>query len=187
MSLDFGKLNAGTGAKQTDPRKIFTTLKRDPRFKRPLDEQADVLDAWYARRQAKDLTIKMNTGGGKTVVGLLCLQSALNENVKPAVYITPDNFLVNQVLQEAKALGIPATDDEKAPDFLAGRAILVANVWKLFNARSVFGVGQKKIPGSPQKTENGVLSRNRRNFRHPSSSPATSASRSIILPSLWKV
>lgn len=35
--------------------------------------------------------------------------------------------------------------------------------------------------------EIGVLSRNRRNFRHPSSSPATSASRSIILPSLWKV
>lgn len=33
----------------------------------------------------------------------------------------------------------------------------------------------------------GVLSQNRRNFRHPSSSPATSASRSIILPSLWKV
>lgn len=33
----------------------------------------------------------------------------------------------------------------------------------------------------------GVLSRNRRNFRHPSSSPATSSSRSIILPSLWKV
>lgn len=45
MSLDFGKLNAGIGAKQTDPRKIFTTLKRDARFKRPLDEQADVLDA----------------------------------------------------------------------------------------------------------------------------------------------
>lgn len=146
MSLDFGKLNAGIGAKQTDPRKIFTTLKRDARFKRPLDEQADVLDAWYARRKAKDLTLKMNTGGGKTVVGLLCLQSSLNENIKPAVYITPDSFLVNQVLHEAKELGIPATDDEKDPDFLAGRAILVANVWKLFNARSVFGVGQKKIP-----------------------------------------
>lgn len=146
MSLDFGKLNAGTAAKQIDPRKIFTTLKRDPRFKRPLDEQADVLDAWYARRKAKDLTVKMNTGGGKTAVGLLCLQSALNENVKPAVYITPDNFLVTQVMEEAKALGIPVTENEKDLDFLAGRAILVANVWKLFNARSVFGVGQKKIP-----------------------------------------
>ena len=33
----------------------------------------------------------------------------------------------------------------------------------------------------------GVVSRNPRNFRQPSSSPATSASRSIILPSLWKV
>jgi hypothetical protein len=146
MSLDFGKLNAGTAAKQTDPRKIFTTLKRDARFKRPLDEQSDVLDAWHARRTAKDLTIKMNTGGGKTAVGLLCLQSSLNENVKPAVYITPDNFLVAQVTAEASSLGISATDDEKDPDFLAGRSILVANVHKLFNARSVFGVGEKKIP-----------------------------------------
>src|ERR1035437_10102031 len=127
MALDFGKLNAGTAAKQTDPRKIFTTLKRDARFKRPLDEQSDVLDAWYLRRTARDLTIKMNTGGGKTAVGLLCLQSSLNENVKPAVYITPDTFLVRQVLDEARALGIAATDDEKDPDFLAGRSLLVAN------------------------------------------------------------
>ncbi|MFH1524349.1 MAG: DEAD/DEAH box helicase [Chloroflexota bacterium] len=146
MALDFGKLNAGTAAKQTDPRKIFTTLKRDARFKRPLDEQADVLDAWYARRTARDLTIKMNTGGGKTVVGLLCLQGSLNENVKPAVYITPDPFLVAQVLAEAKALGIAVTGDEKDPDFIAGRSILVANVHKLFNGRSVFGVGERKIP-----------------------------------------
>lgn len=146
MTLDFGKLNAGVGAKQTEPRKIFSILKRDTRFKRPLDEQADVLDAWYARRTASDLTIKMNTGGGKTVVGLLCLLSSLNENVKPAVYITPDSFLVVQVLAEARALGIAATDDENDPDFIAGRAILVANVHKLFNGRSVFGVGESKIP-----------------------------------------
>ncbi|MFM5429881.1 DEAD/DEAH box helicase [Aeromonas veronii] len=146
MILDFGKLNAGTAAKQTDPRKIFTMLKRDARFKRPLDEQADVLDVWYERRAARDLTIKMNTGGGKTVVGLLCLQSSLNENIKPAVYITPDSFLVEQVLDEAKALGISATENEKDPEFIAGRSILVANVHKLFNGRSVFGVDHKKIP-----------------------------------------
>ena len=47
MTLDFGKLVGDASAKQTDPRKIFSTLQRDPRFKRPLDEQADVLDAWY--------------------------------------------------------------------------------------------------------------------------------------------
>jgi hypothetical protein len=145
MILNFDKLNTGTIAKQTDPRKIFTTLQRDSRFKRPLDEQADVLDAWYERRSAKDLTIKMNTGGGKTAVGLLCLQSSLNENVKPAVYITPDNFLVEQVVAEAHALGIAVTTNENDLEFLAGRAILVANVFKLFNGRSVFGIGQKKI------------------------------------------
>jgi len=145
MILDFDKLNSGTIAKQTDPRKIFTTLQRNSRFKRPLDEQADVLDAWYERRTAKDLTIKMNTGGGKTAVGLLCLQSSLNENIKPAVYITPDKFLVKQVMAEAQALGITVTDDESDLDFLAGQAILVTNVFKLFNGRSVFGVGQKKI------------------------------------------
>jgi len=146
VSLDFGKLNAGTAAKQTDPRKIFTTLKRDARFRRPLDEQADVLDVWYSRRTARDLTIKMNTGGGKTAVGLLCLQSSLNENVKPAVYITPDNFLSAQVLAEAASLGISATDDRNDPDFLAGRSILVANVYTLVNGRSAFGVGERKIP-----------------------------------------
>ncbi len=146
MVLDFGKLNAGTVAIQTDPRKIFTTLRRDPRFKRPHDEQSDVLDAWHERRSVKDLTIKMNTGGGKTVVGLLCLQSSLNENVKPAVYVAPDPFLVKQVLSEAGSLGIAATSDENSPDFLAGRSILVINVHKLFNARSVFGVGERKIP-----------------------------------------
>jgi hypothetical protein len=146
MVLNFDKLNAGTASKQIDPRKIFTTLRRDTRFRRPLDEQSDVLDAWFTRRAARDLTLKMNTGGGKTVVGLLCLQSSLNENIKPAVYITPDSFLVAQVLAEAGSLGIAATDDEKDPDFIAGRAILVANVHKLFNGRSVFGVGERKIP-----------------------------------------
>lgn len=146
MVLDFGKLNTGVIQKQIDPRKIFTTLKRDLRFKRPLDEQSDVLDMWYERRKSRDLTIKMNTGGGKTVVGLLCLQSSLNENVKPAVYITPDNYLVEQVIREASELGIAATVNEADPEFIAGRSILVANVHKLFNGRSKFGVGEKKIP-----------------------------------------
>ncbi len=146
MVLDFGKLNDSSAAKQTDPRKIFTTLKRDPKFKRPLDEQADVLDAWYVQRAAKNNTLKMNTGGGKTVVGLLCLQSSLNEGVKPAVYVCPDSFLAEQVLAEARALGIAVTENERDPEFRAGRAILVINIHKLINGRSVFGVGERKIP-----------------------------------------
>lgn len=146
MALDFGKLSSSSSGKQTDPRKLFTTLIRSPRFKRPLDEQADVLDSWYARRTAKDITLKMNTGAGKTVVGLLCLQSCLNEGVKPAVYVTPDRFLSEQVIREAAELGIAVTENEKDAEFLAGRAILIANIFKLINGRSVFGVGTRRIP-----------------------------------------
>jgi superfamily II DNA or RNA helicase len=93
MALDYKKLQSGIPVqKQTDPRKIFTTLKRDTgKFKRPSDEQADVLDLWHDKRHRADNTLKMNTGSGKTVVGLLCLQSSLNEEVGPAVYVTPDN------------------------------------------------------------------------------------------------
>lgn len=142
MSLDFGKLNAGNAnKKQTDPRRIFTTLKRDPRFKRPSDEQGDVLDGWFASKDQASVTLKMNTGSGKTVVGLLCLQSSLNEGKGPAVYVVPDNFLVSQVIAEANSLGVSVTEDHSDPTFLAGDTILVINIWKLVNGKSVFGVG----------------------------------------------
>lgn len=96
----------------------------------------------------KDNTIKMNTGAGKTLVGLVCLQSSLNEGIRPAVYITPNKYLTLQVLKEAKELGIQVTDDEENYAFLAGNSILVANVSKVINGRSVFGVQDAgiKIP-----------------------------------------
>ncbi len=54
-----------------------------------------------------------------------------------------------------------------------------ADRWKLENHEAIQELNRI--------VEEGVVSRNRRNFRHPSSSPATSASRSMTLPSLWKV
>jgi replicative superfamily II helicase len=112
-------------------------LKRSPRFKRPSDEQGDVLDAWYAARTQQSVTLKMNTGSGKTIVGLLCLQSCLNEGKGPAVYVVPDNFLITQVVAEAGDLGIAVTEDIESATFLSGESILVINVWKLFNGKGV--------------------------------------------------
>src|SRR5262245_11072059 len=102
MPINFDLFQTGTGdGPILDPRKIFTTLTRDPRFKRPSDEQGEVLDGWFSRRTENDLTVKMNTGSGKTLVGLLLLQSSLNEGVHPAIYVTPDRYLTSQVLAEA--------------------------------------------------------------------------------------
>ena len=69
MALDIKKLGGGPrgGAKLIEPRKIFTTLVRDVRFRRPSDEQGEVLDQWFAQRNRADDTIKMNTGAGKTL------------------------------------------------------------------------------------------------------------------------
>ena len=100
------------------------------------------MDGWYAERDQASITLKMNTGSGKTMVGLLCLQSSLNEGKGPAVFVVPDNFLVKQVLAEAKALGVMVTEDLHDAGFLAGHTILVINIWRLVNGRSVFGVGQ---------------------------------------------
>ncbi|MFM0330076.1 DEAD/DEAH box helicase [Paraburkholderia strydomiana] len=148
--LDFDALGAGDdeGDAIIEPRQIFTTLVRKPRFKFPSANQGEVLDKWFAKRDRADNTIKMNTGSGKMMVGLLVLQSSLNEGVGPAVYITPDNYLAKQVLQESRDLGIASTTEPDDPDFLAHKSILVVNIDKLVNGKSVFGVGAQgvKIP-----------------------------------------
>jgi len=146
MNIDFKKIKVGaSGGIIIEPRKIFTTLKREKRFRRPSDEQGEVLDLWYNQRGRGFNTIKMNTGAGKTLVGLLALKSSLNEGINPAVYITADNYLSEQVLKEASDLGISATNHTDDGAFLAGKSILVANIWKLFNGQSVFGVGAEGV------------------------------------------
>lgn len=145
--LDFDALSGASGgvAEIIEPRQIFTTLARDPRFKFPSANQGEVLDKWFEKRARRDNTIKMNTGSGKMLVGLLALQSCLNEKVGPAIYVTPDNYLVGQVLKEAQDLGIPATNDINHVGFLSGQAILVANIDKLVNGKSLFGVGAGNV------------------------------------------
>jgi len=57
----------------------------------------------------------------------------------------PDKYLVEQVSDEAKNLGIEVTEDTNCPRFLSGKAILVCNIYKLVNGKSVFGVGDEGI------------------------------------------
>ena len=97
-----------SGAKKTtpiEPREIFMTLpQKDKRYEYPRDVQSDVWKKWFGVRNDKNCIIKMNTGSGKTVVGLMILQSCLNEGKGPAVYVVPDNYLVAQVCEEAKKI-----------------------------------------------------------------------------------
>lgn len=139
MPLDLNKLGNAAGNVVTDPRDIFAAIPSKP-FPRLRLEQGEVLKAWYQRRTRRDTVIKQNTGGGKTTIGLLIAQSSLNEGVGPAVYLTPDTYLAEQVVAEAKRLQIPTTQDARSDDFRVGEAVLVTTFAKLINGRSSFGV-----------------------------------------------
>ena len=91
MPIDFGKLGGNSADTVLHPRDIFNVLPaKAPRYEHRWDVQTEVWNQWFDRRTVRDLTIKMNTGTGKTAVGLLILKSCLNEGVRPAVYIAPN-------------------------------------------------------------------------------------------------
>lgn len=145
MPIDFSDMLDETGEEVLHPREIFFTLNRASNFAFPRDIQTEVMNRWFDERDNRDNVIKLNVGSGKTLVGLLLLQSSLNEEKGPALYVSPDKQLSQQVMQEAKALGIEVTDDPRDAAYVAGEKICVVNVYKLFNGKSVFGVGTSQI------------------------------------------
>ena len=141
--LDFGRLTGPSAADtKTHPRDIFAALPaRSSRYEYLRDVQREVFDGWFDRRAERDLVIKMNTGNGKTLVGLMLLKSALNEHTGPAAYLTPDPvYLVDQVESTAADLGLSTSRDPRDPAVASGSTILLATVKTLFNGRSKFGV-----------------------------------------------
>ena len=144
MLINFDRLNADSKLDAIlDPQQIFDVLpSKSKKYEEYLrDVQSTVLENWYADyRDKKNTVLKMNTGSGKTVVGLLILKSYLHENKGPAVYIVSDNYLVEQVIAEATDLGILVTKDPTSPEFVKGQSILVTNMHRIINGRSVFGV-----------------------------------------------
>ena len=143
------KLSSSSANNYIEPREIFMSLpKRDKKYEYPRDIQTDVWNQWLSNRDKKDTIIKMNTGSGKTVVGLMILQSCLNEGKGPAVYVVPDNYLVNQVLKEAEKLGLRATTNRNDYFYTENKSILVTNIQSLVNGKSAFGMreaGNHKI------------------------------------------
>ncbi|MGG1690811.1 DEAD/DEAH box helicase [Heyndrickxia ginsengihumi] len=143
--IDFGKLfDDQYDQKPIFPKEVFESNVRDQKFSYLRGDQEKILEKWFKQRNLKDNIIKMNTGGGKTTVGLLQLQSSLNEGIGPALYLCLDNQLTEQVLNDAKGLGINCVtfgaDNEIPIEFLNNEAILVTTFQKLFNAKSVFGI-----------------------------------------------
>jgi replicative superfamily II helicase len=113
------------------------------------DIQRKALLEWLERRNDKDIVIKLNTGGGKTLVGLLIAQSIMNEYRGGVLYLCPNWQLVRQIIEKAQEVGIKAHPYDRrvdAPEFLNGQSLLVAPYQALFNGLSRFGLkGQSDV------------------------------------------
>ncbi len=147
--VDFKTRLAGKKAeKSINPVNLYDTLDR-AHDKGPLrPAQLSVLTEWFNNYQSsRDVIVKLHTGQGKTLIGLLLLQARLNDSKGPALYLCPDNFLIAQTCEQAKQFGIiTCTAAPELPeDFLSSEKILVTSVQKLFNGLTKFGLNRQSV------------------------------------------
>jgi hypothetical protein len=122
---------------------LFESLDRHATHTELRPAQQEALEAVSSRRTEGDLILKVSTGAGKTVIGLLYLLSHMHEKKEPVVYLCPTRQLMEQVQNEAERLGIkvhPYTKGEKYPhvECTTAQAILICTYDKLFNAKTTF-------------------------------------------------
>jgi len=150
--VDFRKrLNKSEIEKKTNPIEIYDSLDRRSVAGPLRPAQHKILTEWFElRKEEKDLIIKLHTGEGKTLIGLLMLQSKINSGDGPCLFVCPNIYLVQQVRRDAKKFGIPYCtigDDNSLPnEFIDGEKILITHVQKVFNGKTIFGLGNDYIP-----------------------------------------
>lgn len=147
--VDFRKrIKAPKASKTIDPIKLYDTLDRQS-DKGPLrPAQEEILKRWTEKfKSKKDVVIKLHTGQGKTLLGLLILQSKLNETSEPALYLCPNKFLVKQTCEQAEQFGIKycTAKNDIPQEFENGDCILITTVQKLFNGLTKFKLGPQSI------------------------------------------
>jgi len=108
VPIDFGKIAAPkAAARPTDPIALFQSLRvTDPAINDLWLAQGDALREWDSHRAAPDVAIVLNTGAGKTLVGLLAAQSLVNETNGHVVYACSSIQLVQQTASKACGYGL---------------------------------------------------------------------------------
>ena len=87
--MDFSKIgSAKKSSAPTNPIKIFETLPSLSGTPNDLWRgQNKALLEWQKVRSKRDVLISLNTGAGKTIVGLLIAQGLVNEGLENVVYV----------------------------------------------------------------------------------------------------
>lgn len=150
--INFKKRLEGTKTDlKINPIELYETLDRAS-DKGPLrPSQHEILKEWFDNRQEeKDSIIKLHTGQGKTLIGLLILQSRINSAKGSCIYVCPNIYLVEQTCNQAKQFGIPFCvfgEDRTIPqEFINGEKILITHSQLIFNGKTKFGLKTRSLP-----------------------------------------
>ena len=144
MSFDFSNIHI---SKETpppvDPLEIFRSATvTDKNINDLWLAQGDALRSWSEARHLKDVAVVLNTGAGKTLVGLLIAQSLVNETSRQVVYACSSIQLVEQTKEKASGYGLPVTTyyrrDFSDDLYNRGIAPCVTTYQALFNGKTRF-------------------------------------------------
>ncbi|POO56162.1 DEAD/DEAH box helicase family protein [Agrobacterium rosae] len=126
-----------------DPIEIF---KKTPNLGQAPNDlwkgQAEALSTWHVNRRLDDNVVILNTGAGKSIVGVLIAQSLVNEQIGPVVYVCGTIDLVKQTVRECQRIGIKhSTRTSGAFDndlFETGKAFCITTYAALFSSLTPF-------------------------------------------------
>lgn len=144
MAFDFSRIRPEKAARRpVDPIELFQSLRvSDAMINDLWLAQGDALRGWHEGRTRSDVAVSLNTGAGKTLVGLLIAQSLVNETRGRVLYACSSIQLVRQTEGKARGYGLPVTTyvaRDYSNDLSArGEAPCVTTYQALFNGKSVF-------------------------------------------------
>ena len=143
MALKKIKLSIPLGKRPIDPLEIFKRLTLRGSIENIWEPQADALKEWHKNRTVADVLVQMNTGGGKTLVGLFIAQSLVNETKGRVLYTCANNQLVEQTESRAKEISLSPAIRYKGQwinrdGFESGNAFCITKYATLFNGKSIF-------------------------------------------------
>jgi len=144
MAFDFSKIHVKSKESlPVDPIELFQKLKvSDSSINDLWLAQGDALREWHKLRNNNDLGVVLNTGAGKTLVGLLIAQSIVNETRGKVLYACSSIQLVEQTAEKAKGYGLSVTTyyhgDLSNDLFTRGLAPCITTYQALFNGHSRF-------------------------------------------------
>ncbi len=147
IDLSTLEIAASGGNAETDPIKIFAGLTQRGNIEGLYGPQQEALTKWHTEHRAKsDVAYSINTGGGKTLVGLLTAQAIVNETRGKVIYACVTNQLVEQTVAQAEQCGIVVASYadscwQNQELFDTAQSFCITNYHALFTGRSRFTGG----------------------------------------------